>query len=228
MIKRKLTRGDIFLIIANLLPVYGVAFLGWSAVDAFIVYALETLIIGVITVMKILLMTMVNKKGMWHNHGSATPVSGLFFAAFFVVHFGLFAAVQTTIFSQTAGIVPANKGAMHFFFHWYEYINTDIAVMLAAIAFGHLAKSFIPFVLRGEYKTMSMMRVMFQPYGRIFIQQFTVILGSMFLSFGWGTGFMTVFVLAKIFFEVVVDFDSVIARSVEEAEKKSGKQEQQS
>lgn len=224
MIRRKLTPGDIFLIIANLLPVYGVIFLDWSAIDAFIVYALETLIIGIITVMKILLMTMVNKKGMWYNQGSATPVSGLFFVFFFIFHFGLFAAVQTTIFSETAGIVPPNKGAMHFFFHWYEYINKDIAIMLAAIAFGHLARSFMPFVLSGEYKTGSMMRVMFQPYGRIFIQQFTVILGSMFLSFGWGAGFIIVFVLAKIFFEVIVNFDSVIAKSVDEAEKKSGKQ----
>jgi hypothetical protein len=226
MLKRKLHPGDIFLILANLLPVYGVAFLDWSAVDAFIVYALETLIVGVITVMKILLMTLVRKKDLWYNQGSATPVSGLFFALFFVVHFGLFAAVQTTIFSQTAGIVPSNKGSMHFFFHWYDYINKDIAIMLAAIAFGHLAKSFMPFVLSGEYKTVSMMRVMFQPYGRIFIQQFTVILGSMFLSFGWGTGFMIVFVMAKIFFEIVVNFESIINKSAEELEKNSGNKKQ--
>jgi Family of unknown function (DUF6498) len=66
MLKRKLRRGDIFLIIANLLPVYGVAFLGWSAVDAFIVYALETLIIGVITVLKILLVTTVRHGTNFH------------------------------------------------------------------------------------------------------------------------------------------------------------------
>jgi Family of unknown function (DUF6498) len=110
----------------------------------------------------------------------------------------------------------------HFFFHWYEYINKDIAIMLGAIAFGHVARSFVPFVLSGEYKTISMMKLMFQPYGRIFIQQFTVILGSMFLTFGWGTGFMIVFVLAKIFFELIVNFDGIIDKSMQDMEKQSG------
>jgi uncharacterized membrane protein len=54
---------------------------------------------------------------------------------------------------------------------------------------------------------------MFQPYGRIFIQQVTVILGSMFLSFGAGKIFILVFALIKIFFEVIVDFDLIIRRS---------------
>jgi hypothetical protein len=55
---------------------------------------------------------------------------------------------------------------------------------------------------------------MFQPYGRIFVQQVTVILGSMFLSFGAGKVFILVFALIKIFFEVIVDFDLIIRRSV--------------
>jgi Family of unknown function (DUF6498) len=227
MIKRKLIPGDFFLIMANLLPVIGVAFLDWSAIDAFIVYALETLIIGVITLMKIAVITLARKKDTWYNEGSSQQVSGLFFMLFFTLHFGIFAAVQTAIFSQTANIVPPGKGMLHFFFHWYEYINKDIAIMLGAIAFGHLARSFFPFVFNGEYKTISMMKVMFQPYGRIFIQQFTVIIGSMFLSFGWGTGFMIVFVLAKIFFELVLNFDNVINKTMAEMEKQPGTHKEQ-
>lgn len=221
LIKRKLTPGDIFLITANLLPIYGVAFLGWNAIDAFIVYALETLIIGVITVMKIALVTFVRKKDQWYNQGTTTSVSGLFFIAFFILHFGLFAAVQTSIFSETAGITKPGKGMLHFFFHWYEYINKDIAIMLGTITFGHLARSFVPFVLSGEYKTVSMMKLMFQPYGRIFVQQFTVILGSMLLIFKWQTGFMIVFAAVKIFFEMIVHFDGIISRSLDDLEKQS-------
>lgn len=221
--KRRLTKGDIILIIANLVPVFGVWFLHWSAVEAFIVYALETLIIGVLTVLKMLVVTLFRKKDSWYNQGSSTQVSGLFFILFFILHFGIFASVQTTIFAQSAGITPPGKGMMHFFFHWYEYINKDIGFMLISFSIAHLAKSFIPFIATREYKTISMMRLMFQPYGRIFIQQFTVILGSMFLSFGLGKAFIIVFAIAKIFFDVFVNFDHIINKSMAEMEKDSGK-----
>ena len=224
MFKKNLTQGDIFLVIANLVPVYGVWFEGWSAVEAFIVYALETLIIGIITILKMLAVTFFRGSDTWYNEENSQKVSGLFFIIFFILHFGLFALVQTTIFSQAADITPPGSGMMHFFFHWYEYINKDIGIMLIALGIGHLAKNFIPFIISGRYKTDAMMLLMFQPYGRIFIQQFTVILGSMFLSFGFGKGFILVFALAKIFFEIAVDFDGLIEQSMAKLKKNSGKQ----
>ncbi|MES1197951.1 MAG: DUF6498-containing protein [Chitinophagaceae bacterium] len=223
MIKRKLTKGDIFLIAANLVPVFGVWFLGWSAVDAFIVYALETLIVGILTLLKMAVITLVRKTDNWYNQGTSTRVSGLFFMAFFTLHFGLFAAIQTSIFSETANIVPSGKGLLYFFFHWYSFINNDIAIMLAGLAISYFIRSFIPFIVSGEYKTISMTMVMFQPYGRIFVQQFTVILGSMFLAFGFGKGFILVFAAAKIVFEVYFNFDSILNKAMKEMEKESGK-----
>lgn len=225
MTKRNLTRDDLFLVVANLLPVYGVWFLGWNAVDAFVAYALETLIVGVLTLLKMILVAMRGKKHVWYGAGGSTNTNGLFFIAFFIIHFGLFAAMQTAIFSQSAGITPPGSGMFHFFFHWLAYINKDIAIMLGGFIVSYLARSFIPFILTGEYKTISMARLMFQPYGRIFIQQFTVILGSMLLSFRLGKGFILVFALVKIFFEVYVNFDNVINRTVESMEKETGKSE---
>jgi hypothetical protein len=219
MFKRKLTQADILLIAANLVPAYGVWFLGWSAVEAFIVYALETLIVGMLTVLKMIIVTLFRHNHPWYNNGTATPTSGLFFIIFFIMHYGIFAAAQSTIFSQTANITPPGSGSMHFFFHWYEYINKDIATMLGAFLVSYLAKSFVPFIVSGEYTTISMMRLMFQPYGRIFIQQITVILGSMFLSVGWGKGFILVFALVKILFDVYVNFERVIDKSMVELEK---------
>jgi hypothetical protein len=224
MFKRKLNKGDYVLIAANLLPVYGVWFEGWNATEAFIVYALETLIIGVLTLLKMAVITFVRKTDIWYNKGSTTTVSGLFFMLFFILHFGLFAAVQTTIFSQSAKIVPANGGLFYFFFHWYTYINEDIAIMLAGFVISYLVRSFIPFIVKGEYKTISMTRVMFQPYGRIVLQQFTVIFGSMFLTLGFGKGFILIFALCKIFFEVYINLDGYIDKSMEDFENKSKKE----
>jgi hypothetical protein len=220
MFKRKLTKEDIIVIAANLIPVYGVWFLGWSAVDAFIVYALETIIVGIMTLLKLGVMTLVRKKDTWYNEGGSTTVSGLFFMFFFTIHYGLFVAIQTSIFSQSAKL--PGTGFLHFFFNWYSYLkNEDIAIMLSAFVVSYLVRSFIPFIAKGEYRTISMMRVMFQPYGRIFIQQFTVILGSMFLTFGGGKAFILIFALAKILFDVYVNFDNAIDKAMEKAEKES-------
>lgn len=219
MIKRKLAQADFLLVAANLIPVYGVWFLGWRATEAFIVYALETMLIGVITLLKMLVVTIARKKDVWYNQGSSSIVSGFFFMAFFTVHFGLFAAVQTAIFSQAADIVPPGSGMLHFFFHWYEYVNKDIAIMLGGFAVGYLWKSFVPFILNDEYKTVPLMKLMFQPYGRIFIQQFTVIIGSMFLGFGAEKAFILIFAAIKIFFEVFVDFDGLINKSMDDLQK---------
>lgn len=220
--KRKLKQDDIFAIIANLVPVYGVWFLGWSAIDAFIVYALETLLVGFLTLLKLGVMTLSKGKDKWYNNGATTEVSGIFFMIFFTLHYGLFAAVQSTLFSQSAGITPPGSGMMHFFFHWYTYINKDIAIMLGGFLVSNIARDFIPFIATNAYKQVSMMRVMFQPYGRIFIQQLTVILGSMLLSFGWGKGFILIFALSRILFEVYFDFNKILDKTMVELEKAKG------
>jgi hypothetical protein len=50
-----------------------------------------------------------------------------------------------------------------------------------------------------------MMQMMFEPYLRIFVQQFTVIAGAMLISFNLHSGFLIVFMIAKIFFTCFID-----------------------
>jgi hypothetical protein len=213
MLKRKFSNADLLLIAANLFPVYGVWFLGWSTTEAFIVYAMETMIAGGFTVLKLLIATIVRKKDEWPANGRVSRQSGFFFIFFFIVHYGFFSLVQTTLFSQAAHIAPANSGLFHFFFNWHTYVNKDVAYMLFAFIFSYTAGGFIPFLQRKEYKTMPMIQIMFQPYGRIFIQQFTVILGSMFLTIGIGKAFILVFVSIKIFFELLIDYPGMLKKA---------------
>jgi hypothetical protein len=67
MIKRKLTEADWFLILINLLPVYGVWFEGWSAKEVYLVYCIETIIIGFFTLTKLGIVTVIRKKDWWDN-----------------------------------------------------------------------------------------------------------------------------------------------------------------
>lgn len=91
--------------------------------------------------------------------------------------------------------------------------------MLLAFIIGYLSKSFLPFLLNGEYKTQPMMLIMFMPYGRIFVQQFTVILGSMFLGLGAGKVFILIFVLAKLAFELLLNFEAILKKTTTEMNK---------
>ena len=224
MLKRKLTQADIYLIAANLLPVYGVWVLDWNAVEVFIVYEMETLIVGMLTVLKLAIASLSgNNNNDWYVGDKKTKQPGLLFIIFFVVHFGIFAAVQTSIFAESANINPPGSGLLFFFFRWYTFINKDIAIMLCGFVVSWLARSFIPFIVNREYKTASMMRLMFQPYGRIIIQQLTVLLGSMFLVLGGGKIFVFIFAFVKIFVEVYMNFDSILNRSLASMDKQEEK-----
>ena len=70
--KRKLTQGDWSLVAANLLPVIGVWFLNWSAQEVFLVYCLETIIIGGFTLIKMLITGLIVKKDEWQTTGGAS------------------------------------------------------------------------------------------------------------------------------------------------------------
>jgi hypothetical protein len=220
VLKRRLTRGDLYLIAANLLPVYGVWVLGWNAIEVFVVYALETLILGMLTVVKLIIASMHGNRHDWYAGGHKSKQSGLLFIVFFIIHYGLFAAVQTSIFSESAGINPPGSSMLYFFFHWYHYINQNIALMLGGFLVSYMANSFIPFIVNREYKTTPMMKLMFQPYGRIFIQQITVILGSMVLVVGDGKVFVLIFALVKIYVDVYLNFDALLNRSLKDMEQR--------
>ena len=108
----------------------------------------------------------------------------------------------------------------NFFSKWPSLLTSDAYIMLGVFIVSYGIRLATDFILTGDYKTSSLGYLMFQPYGRIFIQQVTVIVGSMFLSFGAGKIFIFLFALIKIFFEVFIDFD-LLSRKAAKGELKS-------
>ena len=213
MIKRKLTEADWFLIIVNLLPVYGVWFEGWDAKEVFLVYCLETVIIGFFTLLKLGIATGLRKKDWWENNGSKTLVSGLFFMLFFMLRYGIFVGVQTSIFLGVLSFQDNQiPNILQILFNPHKYLGKEGWLILIAFLFGYGYENLTGFILNNDYRTKSMSRIMFEPYLRIFVQQFTVIMGSFFLMFGADKIFMLVFGGAKIFFMVLVDYESALSK----------------
>ena len=223
MFKRKLSVSDLMLIAVNLIPLYCVWFEGWNASQVFLVYCLETVIIGVVNVLKMACVTILIKKSdVWENGGSSSIVSGWFFIFFFIIHYGFFVFIQTQIFFSVSGLIPS-----HTLMGGYSKIpallgNNGKLMLLIFIAY-YSVQTFFEFFMTGKYKTISMGRLMFEPYIRIFVQQFVVIMGSMFLTFGAGKIFILIFVIVKIFFELFVNYNRLqdIAEKRERQKKES-------
>ena len=144
---------------------------------------------------------------------------------FFLVHYGMFVAIQTGLFIQVSGIGKQfHLGFFDFFLHWPQYLGKDAYYMLAGFIISYGFSMVWNFLRPGQYRTISMSQLMFQPYGRIFIQQITVILGSMFLVFGAGKIFILIFAFVKILFEVYINYDGIMNKAIQDMKIESGKQ----
>ena len=224
MFKRTLTQSDIFLMAANLLPVVGVWFFGWNPKEVFIVYCFETIIIGFYNLVKMAAITAVKKTDIWQNNGTQTRVSGFVFMLFFLVHYGMFVVVQMGLFFGVSGIGDEYKiSFFNFFYKWPQLITHDAMIMLGVFFISNGYKTVTEFFIPGLYKTTPLGIQMFQPYMRIFIQQFAVILGSMFLVFGAGKIFILVFAFVKIAFEVYLNYEGVLNKAIAGFKQKSEK-----
>jgi hypothetical protein len=222
MLKRSLSQSDIFLIIANLVPVYGVWFEGWDAKEVFMVYCIETVIVGLFTLVKMGIVTAYKKWDWWENNGSRTKVHGAFHMLFFMVHYGFFIAIQMFIFSKTA-IFDSSKdfGLFNFLFSLPSHFDKSAWTMLSGFVVGYGYKNVTEFILTDDYKTASLSTIMFEPYIRIFIQQFTVILGSFILLFNATNLFILLFALVKIFFLVGIDYDKMMKKALADQKSKA-------
>lgn len=217
MLKHTLTTSDYFLIIVNLVPLYAVWFSGWNAGQVFLVYCLESVIIGLFQLVKLLILTQTKKTDYW-NAGTPneTKQSGYLFVFFFLVHYGFFICIQLFLFLHITAIqktIGEDVGVFQFLFHFPRYMQQSSLWLLLLFTASYALLTVKDFILTGAYKIADMNVIMFQPYMRIFVQQFTVILGSLFLGFGAGKIFMLVFVTAKIFFEILIPFDEMIGKA---------------
>jgi len=210
MFKHRLIPTDYLLILVNLVPLYGVWFDGWDARMVFLVYCLETIIIGIMTVLKMAGLTLFVKSAEhWKINGKSTRLIGWFLIIFFILHYGIFVFVQTQLFFGVSGMMKGTS-LISGYAQIPALLGNEGKILLAIFICYYTLEMLFSFFLSGNYKTVSMVRLMFQPYGRIFIQQLVVILGSIFLSFGAGRIFILVFVVIRILAEVFLRFDRLL------------------
>jgi len=170
------------LIVANLIPLVGVLFLGWNVWAILMLYWLENGVIGVFNVLKIL-----------HAEGADDPNTGprlngrpadttarAGVATFFCVHYGIFWFVHG-VFVLTLPVFSSISGDSTGLLEGLDALTLMFA--LGALILSHGISYRFNFIGRGEYRRATPSGQMFAPYGRLAILHVTIIFGALAVIF---------------------------------------------
>lgn len=156
----------------NLIPVAGVAFLGWDAGYILLLYWAENLILGGVALLRILTA---------RGDGPGPKASGLGdrigLGCFFVVHYGIFCLGHGAFAASMASqLAPGGAGDPGLWARTFGDRSFQIA--LAATAVFQIVGLVRDWWMAGRWRESSPGFEMFRPYGRIFVLHVTVILGA--------------------------------------------------
>lgn len=190
--KKYLTSKNLSLLLINLVPLAGVFLYNWNANSLILFYVAETILIGIIHVIKMSALWVMNSKreSALSVVRTNTGVKGLGLIPFFIFHFGFFVFVQMMIFGgfthqNLINVFPT------LFTGTYKYalstiFITKILMLISELFWDNESEKKLPD------------DVFFEPYPRIFVQQLMVILGGWFAIIGNTLiGYLLVLVLSK-------------------------------
>jgi len=156
----------LFVILINLVPVAGVVFLGWNAGAILILYWIENVIIGLLTLPRIL-----TAQGAVPRREGGKRESRAGLGCFFVIHYGVFTLVHGVFtLVVVAGFVTEDQTQV--------WPDGGLGWAIAATAILHAIAFFRDWIQARKWRTASPTFEMFRPYGRIFVLHITVLLSA--------------------------------------------------
>lgn len=223
----------LLLVAANATVIPGVIVFGWSPWIILFIYWAESLIIGLLNVVRLLMCGAVTKEGFFSPWGLA---GASFMSLFFFVHYGLFMAGHLlfllAIYSELIpGLPPSSvataktllgaltelppDGAVFTGFlsgllrfdRLIDFLDSEVLV-IALLLVSHLAAFFIYFVRGRRFVTGETAQYFMRPYKRIVLMHLTIIFGAMIiLGAGWDPAkFIVFWVLLKILVDLRLHF----------------------
>jgi len=154
------------LVVANLVPLFGVLALGWNVTPIMIFYWSENLVVGFYNVLKM-------RRAQGSVAGSNTTLNGRQVAqtdrramiVFFIVHYGMFTLVH--------GIF-----VLVFFGAGSSGVFSELGLALLFLIVSHGISYRRNFIGRGEYRQVAFTSLFWQPYSRVIIMHVTILLGG--------------------------------------------------
>lgn len=181
---------NIFTWLNFLFMLSGLLFLGWRPVIIVFAYVFETIITGIIHLLKL---WMVYKYGNTQRHISVSQNPGQKnswkIIPFFFVHYFFFILVQSVIiFSMVGNNLPGLSADslqvwknVRFLLSQYDMQLAFASIAIASLSY-HIRNFFIP----QRYHDYTLSTLFMQPYIRIFVQQMITILAGFFFFFSDG------------------------------------------
>lgn len=169
-----------------------------SATEIVILYAIETIVVGLFHLLKMFLIAF------FSDSNTKKRSLGIFYMLFFCFHYGIFVFVQTTFFfvflSMEDSRIVEDIGIQNFK-TVLQLQGFQIGLLFMVISYA--LRFWFIFFTSEYYKTVQIESYIFQPYLRIFIQQFVAIIPGFFIIFG-KAGFIAAILL--IIIRAVTDF----------------------
>ena len=182
----------VFLVTANLVPVFGVLSWGWSLFEIVALYWFENVVIGAVNILK--LATVTGEAGEPHERnlppdlrrphapGIARHGVKLFLIPFFTFHYGMFCFVHgmfvfTLLGGKDGGGLsgdPVSGMAAMI----GEILGSGGSWFAFAVVASHLFSFGWNFIGKGEFRRMNAREVMKAPYGRIVVLHIAIVLGA--------------------------------------------------
>tara|TARA_R110002167_G_scaffold14430_11_gene58672 strand:- start:5431 stop:6147 length:717 start_codon:yes stop_codon:yes gene_type:complete len=186
----------LFIVLANLIPIGGVILLGWDGGEILILYWVENLIIGMLTLPRV-----IAARGHVHQTGLQEKHPSVGVGCFFVVHYGIFCLVHgvfTLIIASEFFLRSHEPGAVDPPF--------DGAFLWAVLALAglNLFALWRDWWVPRAWRNTDPISEMFRPYGRIFVLHFAVLGGAWAMQkYNAPEGAILILCLAKAGLELV-------------------------
>jgi hypothetical protein len=192
------------LILANLVPLAGVLWLGWDLVTLVAIYWAENGVVGIFAVGRILTAGRDSPKGADDAAGPHGVAARLVLVPFFILHYGTFWVVHGIFVWFVLPMVFTTMGAS-------PGGGPDVAVVLTAsfvLLVSHGSSFVLNWILGGEWRTSSASEEMGAPYSRVIVLHMTIILGAFAVAmFGAPIWALVVMVVLK----TVIDLSAHLA-----------------
>ncbi len=187
----RLTTSAAVLVAANSFPLYGVAVLDWEVFPLVLLFWLENVIIGCFNVFKMLLIG---------PYDAVRWIGKMFMAAFFVVHYGGFAAIHgmfVVLLFGSGYVSPGESLSMEWLADTLSQSGTVWAAVALVLSHGF---SFLwHYVGQGEYRQATIERLMMQPYARVAVLHMAIIGGGMLvMALGTPVAGLVLLVVLKV------------------------------
>lgn len=155
----------IVLVLANLVPIFGVLFFSWDLFQIMFIYWAESAIVGIYSLLKLII---------------SRPLAGLLYTPIFLIHFGIFMRVHLIFIFALFKPEIVSKSFLpewEVIFSFLEMSMIPIGLLILSHGFSFIFN----FINKKESEGKSIEDFMKMPYMRIATMHFTVILGGILL-----------------------------------------------